>query len=151
MAVGGTEEEVGCHGAGVNGVLPADRLLQGSLAFNVTLGRPEPEPSWRDRVASLSGLGRVLPSLPGGWDFHITGDDALSAGQRQRVLLARALYARPRLLLLDEALTHLESDAAVEILKALRARKLAVVLTGHLEGLAPWVDRHLTLAEGVLR
>ena len=56
---------------------------------------------------------------------------ALSAGQVQRVLLARALYRHPKILVLDEALSHLSINAACEIIASIRDSRTTLILVTH--------------------
>jgi len=69
----------------------------------------------------------------------------LSAGQVQRILLARALYRAPRLLLLDEALSHLSSDTAISLLCLLKKSATTIVLVSHDAKLVSFADRELKL------
>lgn len=87
------------------------------------------------------GLGRWLAGLPGGLSTVLTaGAQALSAGQRRRLLLARAVIAPARIVLLDEPTEHLDPADAERILHALlspdgglmSAQRTVVVATHHL-------------------
>ncbi len=86
------------------------------------------------------GLSRWLSGLPEGLGTVLTGGaDALSAGQRRRLLLARALLCRAAVLLLDEPTEHLDADDAEAILRALLTpgalfapERSVVVATHHL-------------------
>ncbi|MFN8077033.1 MAG: thiol reductant ABC exporter subunit CydD [Kineosporiaceae bacterium] len=110
-------------------------LVPGTLLDNVLLGRSSPEASVLAQVATDSGLGEVLAGAPQGWATRIgTGGMGLSAGQRQRLGLARALLHPAAVVVLDEPTAHL--DAATQELvhttvTGLAARGAAVVLVAH--------------------
>jgi putative ABC transport system ATP-binding protein len=80
--------------------------------------------------------------------------DTLSMGERQRVMIARALSSGPRLLLADEPTGSLDTRRGHEVLKLLRElcveRSVAVVLVSHDPAAAQYADRVLTLADGKL-
>jgi len=106
------------------------------------VGRPRPEAV---RLLAETGLGE---------EFAGRRPDECSGGQRQRAGLARALAARPRVLLADEPTSALDAATAGAVLAAVdrrRARGLAVLLVTHDERLAARADRVLELEEGQLR
>ncbi|WP_410617197.1 ATP-binding cassette domain-containing protein [Amycolatopsis sp. lyj-109] len=97
---------------------------------------------------------RLLAEVGLGPEFATRRPDECSGGQRQRAGFARALAARPRVLLADEPTSALDTATAGVVLDALdrrRARGLAVVLVTHDERLATRADRVLRLEEGRLR
>ena len=70
--------------------------------------------------------------MPMGYYTYI-GDmgSALSAGQRQRVMLARALYRRPKILLLDEATSHLDVKNERAVNAAMRKLNITRIIVAH--------------------
>jgi peptide/nickel transport system ATP-binding protein len=97
---------------------------------------------------------RLLAEAGLGPEFAGRRPDECSGGQRQRAGLARALAARPRVLLADEPTSALDAATAGAVLGALdrrRARGLAVLLVTHDERLAARAGRVLNLEEGQLR
>lgn len=103
------------------------------------------------RAARDAGLADVVAALPDGWDTRIgTGGLGLSAGQRQRLGLARALVRDARLVVLDEPTAHL--DAATEqvvhaTIARLRAEGRSVVLVAHRPALVALADRVLVVRD----
>lgn len=74
----------------------------------------------------------------------------LSAGQKQRLLLARALYKKPRLLILDEATSHLDVNNEMLISHTLRQLGLPILLIAHRPETIASADRVVELADGRL-
>jgi ATP-binding cassette subfamily B protein RaxB len=70
----------------------------------------------------------------------------LSAGQVQRILLARALYRNPDFLLLDEALSNLNTDAAIPILDYIKSRNITLLMVTHNPDLLEHMDAVLCLS-----
>lgn len=97
------------------------------------------------------GLSGLVPQL----DLSRDWDKALTTGDRQRLALARAELAAPDILVLDEATSGLETEAALDLLARLRAARpqAVMLLIGQSPGFTEAADHHLTMrrAGGVAR
>jgi ABC-type multidrug transport system fused ATPase/permease subunit len=111
-------------------------MVSGTIAENIALGvQPDDiDRALLDEVIASAYLTDFLATLPEGVDTSVGAQvDALSGGQIQRIGLARALYSRPRLLILDEATSGLDAGSEAFISKSLRAihGKVTVVVIAH--------------------
>lgn len=102
-------------------------LFAASIAENLRYGRPDATQAEMEQVARAAAIHDFIASLPEGYETKIAERGAtLSAGQRQRIAIARALLRRPRVLVLDEPTAALDPTAEREI-----ADTLPRLLRGH--------------------
>jgi ATP-binding cassette subfamily C protein len=136
------------------GFLPQDHLLSRGTAAEVIARLEEPDMAQVLDAARRAGAHETIVALPQGYATPICGATwQLSMGQRQRIALARALYGRPPVLLLDELAGSVDAEGEAQIaslLAALREEGCAVVFTTHRPGLLAAADRVLALRNGVL-
>jgi ABC-type transport system involved in cytochrome bd biosynthesis fused ATPase/permease subunit len=126
-------------------------IFAASLADNLRLAHPSASDS--DCVIALqrAGLSRWSASLPAGLATLLgAGGRPVSAGERQRLGLARVLLAGPPVLLLDEPTAHLDPVSSAKVLTELldAAGERAVLVVSHEPDVAGHVDRVITLDGG---
>lgn len=143
-------DQLGAH----LGYLPQDvQLFEGTIAQNIA--RMKSVQGEHERIvaaATLAGVHELVLKLPGGYDTPLgPGGHALSAGQRQMVGLARALYGEPKLVVLDEPNANLDGAGEEKLLAALRVlreRACTVVLITHRPALLRDAHKVLVLHAG---
>ncbi len=136
------------------GYLPQDiELFAGSVRENIAR-LAEADPAEVIAAAKLVGLHETIMRLPRGYDSEI-GDAGLklSGGQRQRIGLARAIFGRPRLVVLDEpnaSLDHEGEEALREAIARLKGTGTTIVMIAHRPSVLGLADKLLVLRNGLV-
>jgi ATP-binding cassette, subfamily C, bacterial CydD len=98
-------------------------LFATTVAGNIALGQPDARPPEITAAARLAGADDFIRRLPGGYDTVLAeGARDLSAGQRQKIALARAFLRRSPVLLLDEPTAHLDPASADRVMTAIETQ-----------------------------
>ena len=134
------------------GIVPQESFLFSmSLAENIALGDPEAERRAIESAADVAQLTKDLGQLPDELDT-VVGERGvnLSGGQRQRTALARVLLRGPKILLLDDTLSAVDTHTADEILASLRPRmeSCTTVIVAHRLSTVQHADLIIVLDRG---
>jgi ABC-type multidrug transport system fused ATPase/permease subunit len=119
------------------GYVPQDVvIINGSIRDNIAMGFASSEVSETDVISAIAvaQLEDLVASLPNGIDTQVgERGTSLSGGQRQRLGIARAMYTKPKLLVLDEATSSLDGETESAISKSLEALagEVTVVIIAH--------------------
>jgi ATP-binding cassette subfamily C protein len=137
------------------GYLPQDvQLFPGSIKANIARMREDVSDRQIYDAAVLADVHELIASFPQGYETFVAADGApLSGGQKQRIALARAFFGDPRLVVLDEPNSNLDTPGEVALAKALlhaRQQKITVVTITQRTALLNHVDKILVLNNGTV-
>lgn len=137
------------------GYLPQDvELFAGSVADNIARFEAEADPALIVQAARTAGVHEMVLRLPNGYSTEIgEAGSSLSAGQRQRIALARALYREPFIVVLDEPNSNLdaEGDAALtQAILSIRQRGGIAIVVAHRPSALEGCDLVLAMTNGAV-
>lgn len=130
-------------------------LFAGTVTSNIALGQPAPRRADIVAAACLAGADDFIRRLPDGYDTTLTeGAHSLSAGQAQKIALARAFLRQAPVLLLDEPTAHLDPASAEALMTAVQTRladRTVILLSHQAVPRADRATRIVALDQGRLR
>ncbi len=130
-------------------VMQEDQLFAGSIIDNISFFDSHANFDWVQECARMAAVHEEIEAMP--MAYHtLIGDmgTSISGGQKQRLLLARALYKRPRILLLDEATSALDVDRERLVNQAVRQLDVTRVIVAHRPETIASANRVIVLQEG---
>ncbi|HUH77256.1 MAG TPA: type I secretion system permease/ATPase [Devosia sp.] len=135
------------------GYLPQDvQLFPGTIKANIARMREDASDQAIYDAAVLADVHELIATFPQGYETYVAGDGApLSGGQKQRIALARAFFGDPKLVVLDEPNSNLDSLGEAALAKALlhaRKQQITVVTITQRPALLNVVDKILVLNNG---
>ena len=142
-------EQLGPH----IGYLPQDvEIFEGTIAENIARLESQPDPAKIVAAAQEAGIHEMILAMPQDYSAKVgIAGAALSAGQKQRLALARALYGNPFLIVLDEPNSNLDSDGDAALGQALtrvRERGGIVVVVAHRPSAIGALNKLMVMAGG---
>ena len=137
--------------ARIGAVMQDDYLLTGTLADNIAFFDPRMDEAAVRQAARLAWVDSEIMKMPMGYESLVSDmGSALSSGQRQRILLARALYRDPDILFLDEGTANLDEATEAKIADMISALPITRIVIAHRPLLVERADLVFDLRDGRL-
>lgn len=135
------------------GYLPQDvQLFPGTIKDNIGRMRQDATDEQIHRAAMLADVHDMIANLPHGYETYVAADGSpLSGGQKQRIALARAFFGNPRMVVLDEPNSNLDSMGDAALARALshaKQNRITVIVITQKPSLLTVVDKIMLLADG---
>ncbi len=135
------------------GYLPQDvELFNGKVKDNIARMDKEADPKKVIKAAEDAFVHSLILRLPKGYETDIgVAGSALSAGQRQRIALARAFYNNPKLIILDEPNSNLDKEGETALAKAVynaKQKQITLIIISHRETILQVIDKILVIHQG---
>ena len=133
----------------IGSVMQTGSLFQGDIYSNIVITAPQLglEQAWE--AAELAGIAEDIRAMPMGMQTLISeGQGGISGGQKQRLMIARAVAAKPKILMLDEATSALDNKTQKKVSDALDGLKCTRIVIAHRLSTIRHCDRILVLDQG---
>ena len=133
----------------IGSVMQTGSLFQGDIYSNIVITAPQLglEQAWE--AAELAGIAEDIHAMPMGMQTLISeGQGGISGGQKQRLMIARAVAAKPKILMLDEATSALDNKTQKKVSDALDGLKCTRIVIAHRLSTIRHCDRILVLDQG---
>jgi ABC-type bacteriocin/lantibiotic exporter with double-glycine peptidase domain len=130
-------------------VLQNSKLMQGNVFSNITVSAPwlTLDDAWE--AAKFAGIAEDIRAMPMGMHTIITeGSGGISGGQRQRLMIARAIASKPKILIFDEATSALDNITQQHIASSLSKLKCTRIVLAHRLSTIKQCDRIIVLDDG---
>ena len=130
-------------------VMQNGKLFQGDIYSNIVISAPHLTQQEAWEAAELAGIADDIRSMPMGMHTIISeGSGGISGGQRQRLMIARAIAPKPKLLMFDEATSALDNLTQKKISESLDSLKCTRIVIAHRLSTIKQCDRILVLDKG---
>ncbi|MFC1595723.1 ABC transporter ATP-binding protein [Candidatus Margulisiibacteriota bacterium] len=126
-------------------------LIDGTLKDNITVGLPDASDRMIEDICKKVHIDKFIDQLPDGLLTPVGENGVkLSGGQRQRVVLARSLFLNPKIMILDEATSELDSESEKMIQQTIRelSKELTIIIVAHRLSTVKFVDCVHVLEKG---
>ena len=132
----------------IGSVLQSSQLLSGTIRSNLDMGRGLTTEQMRDALR-MAAMDEDVEAMALGLDTPVSdGGGTISGGQRQRLLIARALGGRPRMLVFDEATSALDNITQAVVVEALERLRLTRIVVAHRLSTIRHADRIIVMDAG---
>lgn len=138
---------------GIGMVLQENRLFAGTIEENIKWGKEDATLEEIKRVCRVAQIDEYIESLPDGYNSHVEERGAnFSGGQKQRLTIARALIKNPKILILDDSVSALDSTTELKLRKALREeyKNTTILMIVQKISSCKEVDRVLVMDDGTI-
>lgn len=138
---------------GIGMVLQENRLFSGTIEENIRWGKKDATLEEIKQACRVAQIDEYIESLPDGYNSHVEERGAnFSGGQKQRLTIARALIKNPKILILDDSVSALDSTTELKLRKALRDeyRGTTILMIVQKISSCKEVDRVLVIDDGTI-
>ena len=133
----------------IGSVMQNGKLLQGDIYSNITISAPWLTMDEAFEAAEKAGIAEDIRRMPMGMHTMISeGSGGISGGQRQRLMIARAIAPKPKILMFDEATSALDNITQRQVCEALNAMKCTRIVIAHRLSTIKQCDRIIVLDGG---
>ena len=127
------------------------QLFQGDIYSNITISAPQLTLDEAWEAAEIAGIAQDIRDMPMGMQTIISeGQGGVSGGQKQRLLIARAVAPRPKILILDEATSALDNKTQKQVSEALDRLNCTRIVIAHRLSTIRNCDRILVMDKGAI-